>query len=198
LQRLQDARAIGLGGIVLLLLPFIPFLNGGGNAQVWIQIAGFNFQPGEIAKICLAIFFAGYLVRTRESLATTGRKFLGFTFPRAREFGPILVIWLVSLAIIAKATEPTSVGLLGNAAEVLPEMVARGIRPDAVTDQTSAETPHSRSSCCASKAHGTATPEARICALWPEAGFLEIKCIPRLMPSTSTFSGSAGCNSGSL
>ena len=46
-----------------------------------------------------------------------------------------------ALAIISEATEPTSVGLLGNAAEVLPEMVARGIRPDAVTDQTSAHDP---------------------------------------------------------
>lgn len=90
----------GLAGIVLMLLPFIPFLNGGGNAQVWINIAGFNFQPGEIAKICLAIFFAGYLVRTRESLATTGKRILGFTFPRAREFGPVLVIWVISLVII--------------------------------------------------------------------------------------------------
>lgn len=90
----------GLTGIVLLLLPFIPFINGGGNAKVWISIAGFNFQPGEIAKICLAIFFAGYLARTRESLATTGKRVLGFTFPRARELGPALVIWLVSLGII--------------------------------------------------------------------------------------------------
>ena len=46
-----------------------------------------------------------------------------------------------ALGILAKATEPTSVGLLGNAAELLPEMVARGIRPDAVTDQTSAHDP---------------------------------------------------------
>ncbi|HMI41663.1 MAG TPA: urocanate hydratase [Sphingomicrobium sp.] len=46
-----------------------------------------------------------------------------------------------ALAIIAEATAPTSVGLLGNAAEILPEMVARGIRPDAVTDQTSAHDP---------------------------------------------------------
>ncbi len=46
-----------------------------------------------------------------------------------------------ALEIIAAATEPTSVGLLGNAAEILPEMVARGIRPDAVTDQTSAHDP---------------------------------------------------------
>lgn len=46
-----------------------------------------------------------------------------------------------ALDIIAKATVPTSVGLLGNAAEILPQMVARGIRPDAVTDQTSAHDP---------------------------------------------------------
>ena len=46
-----------------------------------------------------------------------------------------------ALEIIDKAKEPTSVGLLGNAAEILPEMLARGIRPDAVTDQTSAHDP---------------------------------------------------------
>ncbi len=46
-----------------------------------------------------------------------------------------------ALDIIRTATAPTSVGLLGNAAEILPEMVARGIRPDAVTDQTSAHDP---------------------------------------------------------
>ena len=91
----------GLTGVVLLILPFMPFLNGGGNAVVWVSLGGmFAFQPGEIAKICLAIFFAGYLVRTRESLASTGRRVLGFTFPRAREFGPLLVIWLISMGII--------------------------------------------------------------------------------------------------
>jgi urocanate hydratase len=46
-----------------------------------------------------------------------------------------------ALEIIRAATEPTSVGVLGNAAEILPDMVARGIRPDAVTDQTSAHDP---------------------------------------------------------
>jgi urocanate hydratase len=46
-----------------------------------------------------------------------------------------------ALEIIKNATEPTSVGLLGNCAEILPEMVRRGIRPDAVTDQTSAHDP---------------------------------------------------------
>src|SRR3712207_3970816 len=46
-----------------------------------------------------------------------------------------------ALEIIRTADEPTSVGLLGNAAAILPAMVRRGIRPDAVTDQTSAHDP---------------------------------------------------------
>jgi len=46
-----------------------------------------------------------------------------------------------ALEIIRAADRPTSVGLLGNAAEIVPEMVRRGIRPDAVTDQTSAHDP---------------------------------------------------------
>ena len=49
-----------------------------------------------------------------------------------------------ALALIAKSVadrKPLSVGLLGNAAEILPELVERGVRPDAVTDQTSAHDP---------------------------------------------------------
>ena len=46
-----------------------------------------------------------------------------------------------ALDIIRAAKEPVSVGVLGNAAEILPDMVARDIRPDAVTDQTSAHDP---------------------------------------------------------
>ncbi len=49
-----------------------------------------------------------------------------------------------ALALIAKSAadgKPLSVGLLGNAAEILPELVERGVRPDAVTDQTSAHDP---------------------------------------------------------
>ncbi|MFE5408187.1 FtsW/RodA/SpoVE family cell cycle protein [Microbacterium sp. NPDC056569] len=90
----------GFVGIVLLILPVIPGLSGGGNADVWVDLGFFTFQPGELAKIALAIFFAGYLVRTRESLTSTGTRFLGMTWPRARELGPLLVIWLVSLGII--------------------------------------------------------------------------------------------------
>ena len=46
-----------------------------------------------------------------------------------------------ALKIITTATKPVSVGLLGNAAELLPEIYRRGIRPDLLTDQTSAHDP---------------------------------------------------------
>ncbi len=92
----------GLAGILLLLLPFVPGLRvDEANADVWVSLGGFiSFQPGELAKICLAIFFAGYLVRTRESLTSVGTRFLGMTWPRMRELGPVIVVWLLSLGII--------------------------------------------------------------------------------------------------
>jgi urocanate hydratase len=46
-----------------------------------------------------------------------------------------------ALEIVTTAKTPISVGLLGNAAELLPEMLARGVRPDLLTDQTSAHDP---------------------------------------------------------
>ena len=92
----------GLAGILLLLLPFVPGLRiADANAAVWVSLGGvFAFQPGELAKICLAIFFAGYLVRTRESLTSVGKRVLGITWPRMRELGPVIVVWLISLGII--------------------------------------------------------------------------------------------------
>jgi len=48
---------------------------------------------------------------------------------------------LAMMSAASKARKPVSVGLLGNAAEVFPELVRRGVRPDVVTDQTSAHDP---------------------------------------------------------
>ncbi|MCU1558827.1 MAG: ftsW1 [Microbacteriaceae bacterium] len=88
-------------GIVLLLLPMLPVIGQTVNgARLWIHIGSFNFQPGELAKIALAIFFAGYLVTARDSLSLVGRKVLWMRFPRARDLGPILIIWVAAMAVL--------------------------------------------------------------------------------------------------
>lgn len=92
----------GLVAIVLLLLPLVPGLGREvSGARVWIGFGDVaSFQPGEIAKIALAAFFAGYLVRNRDSLSMVGRTFLGIRLPRARDFGPLLIVWALSMAVI--------------------------------------------------------------------------------------------------
>ena len=87
--------------IVLLLLPLVPHLGyEQGGARVWISIGPYSFQPGELAKISLAVFFAGYLATRRDSLSMVGRTVIGLRLPRVRDLGPILVIWALSLAVI--------------------------------------------------------------------------------------------------
>lgn len=99
---LQRYRYIAMfTGLVLLLLPMLPGIGQTINgARVWIRLAGFSFQPGELAKIALAVFFAGYLVTARDSLSMVGRTVLGIRFPRVRDLGPILVIWAASMAVL--------------------------------------------------------------------------------------------------
>jgi cell division protein FtsW (lipid II flippase) len=88
-------------GFVLLLLPLVPGIGQTINgSQIWISVGPMNFQPGEFAKIALAIFFAGYLVQTRDVLSLAGKKVLGFTFPRGRDLGPILVAWVLALLVL--------------------------------------------------------------------------------------------------
>ena len=91
----------GLVSVVLLLLPMIPGLGKETyGARVWISLGPLSMQPGELVKITLAIFFAGYLVTNRDNLTIGGPKVLGLRLPRARDLGPILVVWLVGVAIL--------------------------------------------------------------------------------------------------
>lgn len=97
-RRTFTAMAIGL---VLLLLPLVPGLGTTiYGSRIWIRLGPLSFQPGEIAKLALTIFFAGYLVSVRDVLSLTGKRVVGFTFPRGRDLGPILIAWLVSLAVL--------------------------------------------------------------------------------------------------
>ncbi|WP_343994288.1 FtsW/RodA/SpoVE family cell cycle protein, partial [Terrabacter terrae] len=87
--------------LVLLLLPLVPGIGRSINgSQIWITVGPLNFQPGEFAKIALAIFFAGYLVQTRDVLSLAGKKILGFTFPRGRDLGPIVVAWALCVVVL--------------------------------------------------------------------------------------------------
>ncbi|MEU8780524.1 FtsW/RodA/SpoVE family cell cycle protein [Streptomyces sp. NPDC048637] len=90
--------------LVLLVAPvFFPGVNG---AKIWIQIPGLgSLQPGEFAKIIIAIFFAGYLMVKRDALALASRRFMGLYLPRGRDLGPILVIWALSLMILVFETD---------------------------------------------------------------------------------------------
>ncbi len=101
-RRLQAFTfTMGLAGVVLLLLPLVPLLGVNINgARIWISLGSLSFQPGEVAKICLAIFFAGYLVVKRDALALAGRRFAGIDLPRGRDLGPIVLMWLISLGIL--------------------------------------------------------------------------------------------------
>lgn len=92
---------LALTGIALLMLPLLPVIGHEvRGAQIWIRIGSMTFQPAEAAKIVLIIAFAGYLVQTRDALALAGRRFLGIDLPRARDLGPILMVWLAALAIL--------------------------------------------------------------------------------------------------
>ncbi|MGH3412816.1 MAG: FtsW/RodA/SpoVE family cell cycle protein [Marmoricola sp.] len=91
----------GLAAIILLLLPLVPGLGKPVNgARIWIHLGSLSFQPGEVAKVLLVIAFAGYLVMHRDALALAGRRVLFIDLPRGRDLGPILLMWLVSLAVL--------------------------------------------------------------------------------------------------
>ncbi|SET78189.1 cell division protein FtsW, lipid II flippase [Nonomuraea wenchangensis] len=100
LQRLTyTAGAIGL---VLLAIPaLLPgSLSEVQGAKIWIRIGGFSIQPGEFAKLALVVFFAGYLVAKRDVLALAGRRLLFIDLPRARDLGPVLATWGLSLLVL--------------------------------------------------------------------------------------------------
>ena len=99
LQRLTYTS--GLAGIVLLVLPFVPVIGRDINgANIWIRVAGFSFQPGEVAKVLLVVAFSGYLVLHRDALALAGRRVVFIDLPRGRDLGPILAMFGVSMMIL--------------------------------------------------------------------------------------------------
>jgi cell division protein FtsW (lipid II flippase) len=90
-----------LAGAILLTMPLWPGIGRTVNgATIWVEIGSMTFQPGEVAKIALAIFFAGYLMTARGSLRSVGTTFMGVRWPRIRDLGPLLIIWVLAMGVL--------------------------------------------------------------------------------------------------
>jgi cell division protein FtsW (lipid II flippase) len=90
-----------LAGLTLLLLPLLPGLGVAINgARIWVRLGSLSFQPGEIAKVLLVVFFAGYLARQRDSLMAIRSHVLGIPLPRGKDLGPIALAWAISMGVL--------------------------------------------------------------------------------------------------
>lgn len=91
---------LGIAGIILLVLPMLIGTEIYGS-KLWIKIGGFQFQPGEFAKVFIVLFLAGYLAENRELLSISNRTVLGIKFPRLRLLYPLFIVWGVCLLVVA-------------------------------------------------------------------------------------------------
>ncbi|MBW3574472.1 MAG: FtsW/RodA/SpoVE family cell cycle protein [Actinobacteria bacterium] len=88
-------------GVALLLMPLLPVIGKEVNgARIWVGLGPVSFQPGEFAKIILAIFFASYLVEKREVLGMAATRIGPLTLPELRHFGPVVLAWGASLVVM--------------------------------------------------------------------------------------------------
>jgi cell division protein FtsW (lipid II flippase) len=96
-RRLESYKYIfGLTAIGLLALPVLPGLGSTVNGErLWIHFGSLQFQPGEIAKLSLIVFVAGYLREKREVLAQG----------RLKDFGPLLVIWGGAMLVLVETND---------------------------------------------------------------------------------------------
>ncbi|MBA3372351.1 MAG: FtsW/RodA/SpoVE family cell cycle protein [Euzebyaceae bacterium] len=92
---------VGIGALAFLLMPLLPGIGKEVNgARIWLGLGGLSFQPGEVAKLGLVIFFASYLAEKRALLTVATNRLGPLMVPPARAFGPILAVWGLSLSVL--------------------------------------------------------------------------------------------------
>ena len=86
----------GVSAVGLLMLPALPGIGTTINgARLWVKVGPIQFQPGELAKIALIVFLAGYLREKREVLAQG----------RLKDFGPLLLIWGAAMLVLVETND---------------------------------------------------------------------------------------------
>ncbi len=88
--------AIGLGLLVLTIAVGTTVYG----SKLWIHAFGFSIQPSEFAKLAIVVFLAGYLNDKKVLLSVPTRNVLGVPLPATKYFGPLLVMWVLSLAML--------------------------------------------------------------------------------------------------
>jgi len=95
------AYTFGLVTLVLLLLPVVPGIGAEINgARLWVRFGGMSIQPGEIAKITMVIFLAGYLERKRALLSVATHRIGPLLMPPPRHLAPVLTATGIALLIM--------------------------------------------------------------------------------------------------
>ena len=90
-----------IAGFLLLLSPLVPGLGQEiYGSRIWLILGGFSFQPGEIAKIIIVLFLAGYLAQNREMLSVFTVRVGPFRLPDIRTLLPLILMWGVALLIV--------------------------------------------------------------------------------------------------
>lgn len=90
---------LGILGVVLLVVA-IAFGQEVNGARLWLRIGGLSIQPGELSKLFITVFLAGYLNRNRELLSTPTRKVGGLPVPPLKYLGPLITMWGMSFALL--------------------------------------------------------------------------------------------------
>ena len=86
---------------MLLLLPLLPVIGQEINgAQLWVRIGPVGFQPGELAKLGLVVFLAGYLERKRALLSIATHRYGPLMLPEPRHLGPVMAAAGIALGIV--------------------------------------------------------------------------------------------------
>ena len=88
-------------GLALLMMPLLPSIGRNINgSRIWVSLGPVNFQPGEFAKIVLAIFFASYLTEKRQLLGMALWRVGPLRLPEPRHLGPVLLAWGASMVVM--------------------------------------------------------------------------------------------------